>query len=197
MFHVKHPYRFSPDYLSETWPLLAFASGPGREPRRAGRDRPAGSADPIGRGPRRLIRGARIPALDARPSIPAPDFVQQRKPPGPKRQKNLGKTGGFPPIRDFLLKIRSRLGDRILRFFGNFWQKPQKRAKKTGSLVELVGTGRGRGRRTGRGSRCLHPDLTNTGIEGRGSRTGFRPLLTRFRRTKGRLSSISCPVAVS
>ena len=124
MFHVKQSYRFSQDYLSETWPLLAFASGPGREPRRAGRDRPAGSADPIDRGPRLSILGPD-------PASRAPDFVQQRKPPGPKRQKNLGKNGGFPPIRDFLLKIRSRFGDRVLRLFGNFWQKPQKRAKKT------------------------------------------------------------------
>tara|TARA_Y100000114_G_scaffold124480_1_gene120275 strand:+ start:316 stop:510 length:195 start_codon:yes stop_codon:yes gene_type:complete len=30
-----------------------------------------------------------------------------------------------------------------------------------------------------------------------GSRAGFRPLLSDFRRKKGRLSSISCPIAVS
>ena len=121
---MKQSYRFSQDYLSETWPLLAFASGPGREPRRAGRDPPAGSADPIGRGPR-------LSTLGPDPAIRAPDFVQQRTPPDPKRQKKFGKNGGFPPIRDFLLKIRSRFGDRVPRFFGDFWQKPQKRAKKT------------------------------------------------------------------
>jgi hypothetical protein len=31
-----------------------------------------------------------------------------------------------------LLKIRSRFGDRVLRFFGNFRQKPQKMPKKYG-----------------------------------------------------------------
>jgi len=45
----------------------------------------------------------------------------------------FGKTGGFPPIRDFLLKIRSRLAHLFLRFFGDFGQKPQKRAKKSGA----------------------------------------------------------------
>ena len=161
MFHVKHSYRFSPDYLSETWPLLAFASGPGRAARRAGRDRPAGSADPIDRGPRRPIRGARIPA-------PGPRSSGQSGPiPGPiwrKSQKKIGKTGRKPPIRDFLLKIRSRLD------FGNFWQKPQKRTKKIGSLVELVVTGRVQGRRTGRESRSRSAISTcsATTFEGRG-----------------------------
>ena len=189
MFHVKQSYRFSQDYLSETWPLLAFASGPGRAPRRAGRDPPARSADPIGRGPRLSILGPD-------PAIRAPDFVQQRKPPGPKRQKNLGKTGGFPPIRDFLLKIRSRFGDRVLRFFGDFWQKPQKRAKKpalSSSSSALGGFEDGE-RAEDRGP-LLDFDVQRADI--RGSRAGFRPLLTRFRRTKGRLSSISCPGAVS
>ena len=144
MFHVKHSYRFSPDYLSETWLLLAFASGPGRAPRRAGRDRPAGPVDPIDRGPRRPIRGARIPAPGPRSSGQSGPIL------GPiwrKSQKKIGKTGRKPPIRDFLLKIRSRL---------DFWQflaKTTKKGKKIGSLVELVGTGRGEGRRTGRESR--------------------------------------------
>ena len=130
------------------------------------------------------------------PSIPAPDFVQQRKPPGPKRQKNLSKTGGFPPIRDFLLKIRSRLGDRILRFFGNFWQKPQKRAKKpalSSSSSALDGLEAGE-LLEARGPQ-LDFDVQRDDI--RGSRAGFRPLLNDFRRKKGRLSSISCPIAVS
>ena len=144
MFHVKPSYRFLPNYLSETWPLLLLAGRPGRAPRRARRDRPAGPVDPIDPGPRRPIRGARIPA-------PGPRSSGQSGPiPGPiwrKSQKKIGKTGRKPPIRDFLLKIRSRLD------FGNFWQKPQKRAKKIGSLVELVGTGRVEGRRTGRESR--------------------------------------------
>jgi hypothetical protein len=123
------------------------------------------------------------------PSIPAADFVRQRARPGPKGQKNLGKTGGNPPIRDFLLKIRSRFGDRFLRFFGIFRQKAQKRAEKFGlssSSSELAGEKHGE-----------RVEDRGPGIEARGSRGAVRPLLTRFRRTKGRLSSSSRPVAVS
>ena len=106
------------------------------------------------------------------PSIPAPDFVQQRKPPGPKRQKNLGKTGGFPPIRDFLLKIRSRFGDRILRFFGNFWKKPQKRAKKTALSSS---------------SSALDGVEDGERAEDRGPAARFRPAARRHPRIEGRV----------
>jgi len=107
----------------------------------------------------------------------------------------LGKTGGFPPIRDFLLKIRSRFGDRVPRFFGDFGQKPQKWAKKSGlrsSWWPVAGLEDGE-LLEDRGPQ-LDFDVQLYDI--RGSRAGFRPLLTRFRRTKGRLSSISCPIAV-
>ena len=197
MFHVKHPYRFSPDYLSETWPLLLLAGRPGRAPRRAGRDRPAGSADPIDRGPRRPIRGARIPALDARPVDSCAGFRSAAEATRPKKAKKFGQNWRISANSRFFTKNSLQIWGPDSAVFWQFLAKTAEKGKKNGSLVEFVGTGRGRGRRTGRGSRCLHPDLTNTGIEDRGSRDGFRPLLNDFHRTKGRLSSISCPVAVS
>ena len=127
MFHVKHPYRFSQDYLSETWPLLPVASARGR--RIAGADpRIEGHrSDPIGRGPC-PIRRAGAELLER--SVRRISFGSGRGSRTPI-QVFFGKTGGFPPIRDFLLKIRSRFRDRFLRFFGDFGQKPQKRAKKS------------------------------------------------------------------
>ena len=106
------------------------------------------------------------------------------------------KTGGFPPIRDFLLKIRSRLGDRILRFFGNFWQKPQKRAKKpalSSSSSALDGFRDGE-RAEGRGpaARFRPAARRHPRVEGRGPAAA-----ERNRAAEGRLSSIWCPVAVS
>ena len=120
MFHVKHSYRFSQDYLSETWPLQPAGRVWAR--RIAGADPmiEGHRSDPIGRGPCLIWR-----------SVRRISFSSGRGSRNPV-QVFFGKTGGFPPIRDFLLKIRSRFGDRVLRFFGNFRQKPQKMPKKYG-----------------------------------------------------------------
>ena len=184
MFHVKQSYRFSQDYLSETWPLQPAGRVWAR--RIAGADPmiEGHQSDPIGRGPCPIRRSVRRISFSSGSH------------PAQKGKKNLGKTGGFPPIRDFLLKIRSRFGDRVPRFFGDFWQKPQKRTKKTAlssSSSALDGLEAGE-LLEARGPQ-LDFDVQRDDI--RGSRAGFRPLLNDFRRTKGRFSSISCPVAVS
>ena len=153
MFHVKHPYRFSPDYLSETWPLLLLAGRPGRAPRRAGRDRPAGSADPIDRGPRRPIRGARIPALDARPVNSCGEFRSAAGATRPSILKKFWQNWRISANSRFFAENSLQIWGPDSAVFWQFLAKTAEKGKKNGSLVEFVGTGRGRGRRTGRESR--------------------------------------------
>ena len=168
MFHVKHPYRFSPDYLSETWPLQPAGRVWAR--RIAGADPmiEGHQSDPIGRGPRHPIRGARIPALDARPVDSCAGFRSAAEATRPKKAKKFEQNWRISANSRFFTENSLQIRGPDSAVFWQFLAKTAKKGKKTGSLVELVGTGRGRGRRTGRGSRCLHPDLTNTGIEGRG-----------------------------
>jgi len=174
MFHVKHSYRFSPDYLSETWLLLAFASGPGHAPRRAGRNRPAGSADPIDRGPRRPIRGARIPALDARTVDSCAGFRSAAEATRPKKAKKFEQNWRISANSRFFTENSLQIRGPDSAVFWQFLAKTAKKGKKTGSLVELVGTGRVQGRRTGRGSRsrCSISTCSATTSEGRWPRSG-------------------------
>lgn len=101
--------------------LAAVWQRRGRRHAGGGSPDPGGGSDPICRGPCPIRR-----------SVRRISFGSGRGSRNPV-QVFFGKTGGFPPIRDFLLKIRSRFGNRFLRFFGNFGQKPQKTGKKSGA----------------------------------------------------------------
>ena len=170
MFHVKHLYRFSPDYLSETWPLLLLAGRPGRAPRRAGRARPAGSADPLARGPPRPLRGARLPARAARPVDSCAGFRSAAEATRPKKAKKFGQNWRISANSRFFTENSLQIRGPDSAVFWQFLEKTAKKGKKNGSLVELVGTGRGRGRRTGRGSRarCSISTCSATTSEDRG-----------------------------
>ena len=194
---MKHLYRFSPDYLSETWPLLLLAGRPGRAPRRARGDRPAGSAAPLARGPRPPIRGARIPALDARPVDSCAGFRSAAEATRPKKAKKFGQNWRISANSRFFTENSLQIRGPDSAVFWQFLEKTAKKGKK--KRLSRRAHRHWTGSRTANGPRIEGPlldfDLQRDDI--RGSRAGFRPLLTRFRRTKGRLSSISCPVAVS
>ena len=170
MFHVKQSYHFSQDYLSETWPLLAFASGPGREPRRAGRNRPAGSADPIDRGPRRPIRGARIPALDARTVDSCAGFRSAAEATRPKKAKKFEQNWRISANSRFFTENSLQIRGPDSAVFWQFLAKTAKKGKKTGSLVDLVPGCRVLVRRGRRDLPLFHAPV---GFE-RGSRAGAR-----------------------
>ena len=91
----------------------------------------------------------------------APDFVQQRAriaQPGPSF---FWQNWRFSANSRFFAENSLQIWGPGSAVFWRFLAKTAKKGKKNGSLVELVGTGRVLGRRTGRGSGCLHPDLTN------------------------------------